>query len=235
MGREIKRVPLDFDWPMDIVWKGYMNPYRSTDCKLCDGSGQNSATKKLSDDWYAHLRTDGKEGWMYHLEQADIKALLDKGRLRDFNDCIPTPDEVNAWARNGIGHDSINHWICVEAKAKRLGIYGECSHCKGKGYYYCEDKYEELSEEWESIEPPTGEGYQLWETTSEGSPRSPVFKTPEELAKWLFDNKASSFGTQTCTYEQWLNFIRGPGWAPSAISHGNVLCSGVEYVSKDSG
>lgn len=24
MGREIKRVPLDFDWPIEKVWPGYM-------------------------------------------------------------------------------------------------------------------------------------------------------------------------------------------------------------------
>ena len=168
---------------------------------------------------------------MYYLAQEDVKALFDKGRLVDFKDRIPTPDEVNAWARNGIGHDSINRWICVKAKAKRLGIYGECLHCKGKGYYYCEDKYEDLSEAWESIEPPEGEGYQLWETTSEGSPQSPIFKIPEDLARWLFDNKVSAFASQTCSYEQWLNFIRGPGWAPSAISDKNGLHSGVEYIA----
>ena len=35
------------------------------------------------------------------------------------------------------------------------------------------------------IEPPKGVGYQCWETTSEGSPISPVFKTPVELYNWL--------------------------------------------------
>ena len=256
MGREIKRVSVEFDWPLNIIWKGYLNPYNSTECTLCGGGGLNPATKKLSDNWYTHLRTDGKEGWMYHLEEADVQVLLDAGRLMDFtrvaineeqkeivkekiakgennwlpfdNGCIPSPEEVNIWAKKGFGHDSVNQWICVKAKAKRLGVYGECPHCKGKGYYYCEEKYEDLSEAWEPIEPPEGEGYQLWETTSEGSPTSPVFKTPEELAKWLFDNAASAFAGQTCSYEQWLNFIRGPGWAPSAIFDGNRVRSGVE-------
>lgn len=26
-------------------------------------------------------------------------------------------------------HDAINRWICVEKRAKRLGIYGHCDHC----------------------------------------------------------------------------------------------------------
>ena len=32
MGRELKRVPLDFDWPQNKVWHGYLNPYHSTKC-----------------------------------------------------------------------------------------------------------------------------------------------------------------------------------------------------------
>jgi hypothetical protein len=27
MGREIKRVALDFDWPLDEIWHGYLNPH----------------------------------------------------------------------------------------------------------------------------------------------------------------------------------------------------------------
>lgn len=41
----------------------------------------------------------------------------------------------------------------------------------------------------------------IYETCSEGSPISPAFETPEELARWLTDN---SFGSMTATYEQWL-------------------------------
>ena len=28
MGRKVKRVPLDFKWPKDMPWKGYICPYR---------------------------------------------------------------------------------------------------------------------------------------------------------------------------------------------------------------
>jgi hypothetical protein len=33
MGREIRRVPLDFAWPIDMVWKGFLSPYSSQKCK----------------------------------------------------------------------------------------------------------------------------------------------------------------------------------------------------------
>lgn len=81
------------------------------------------------------------------------------------------------------------------------------------------------------IEVPTGEGWQMWETVSEGSPLSPVFKTPEELAKWLADNKISSFGRMTATYEQWLKMIK-VGYAPSAVSKDGKLMSGVEGIGE---
>ena len=55
--------------------------------------------------------------------------------------------------------------------------------------------------------PPTGVGYQMWEFTSEGSPISPVFDTPEGLARWLSDTQASAFGRITAQYDTWLQWI----------------------------
>ena len=58
--------------------------------------------------------------------------------------------------------------------------------------------------------------YMMYETCTEGTPISPAFATPEELAHWLADAGASAFGNQTATYEQWLSTIKR-GWAPSAV------------------
>jgi len=70
----------------------------------------------------------------------------------------------------------------------------------------------------------------MYEDTSEGTPISPAFETPEELAKWLADNGASSFGSMTATYEQWLETCKS-GWAPSAIYTPETgLISGVEAI-----
>jgi hypothetical protein len=71
----------------------------------------------------------------------------------------------------------------------------------------------------------------MYEDTSEGTPISPAFETPEELARWLADNGASSFGNSTATYEQWLNICRG-GWAPSMVMTNGVIMSGVEFAAK---
>ena len=69
---------------------------------------------------------------------------------------------------------------------------------------------------WPKVEVPEGEAYQMWETTSEGSPISPTFDTPEELARWLADNNTSAFGSQTASYDAWLRMIHAE-WAPSAV------------------
>ena len=73
--------------------------------------------------------------------------------------------------------------------------------------------------------------YMMYETTTEGTPISPAFETPELLAKWLFDNGASAFGSQKASYESWLAVAKG-GWAPSAVlSSKNGLQSGVEAMN----
>lgn len=70
----------------------------------------------------------------------------------------------------------------------------------------------------------------MYEDTSEGTPISPAFQTPEELARWLADNEASSFGSSTATYEQWLPVCKG-AWAPSMIVSSKGIQSGVEALS----
>ena len=67
----------------------------------------------------------------------------------------------------------------------------------------------------------------MYEDTSEGTPISPAFETPEELARWLTDNGASAFGDMKGTYEGWLRIAQG-GWAPSMIIANGIMHSGVD-------
>lgn len=69
----------------------------------------------------------------------------------------------------------------------------------------------------------------MYEDTSEGTPISPAFATPEELARWLADTGASAFGGMTATYEQWLATCNG-AWAPSMVMEGRKMMSGVEFA-----
>ena len=99
-------------------------------------------------------------------------------------------------------------------------------------------------EEWEG-EAPKAEDYMpqwpesekthlmMYETCSEGSPIGPAFLTPEELANWLFENKASAFGHETAGYEAWLRIAKG-GYAPSMVfTPERGIQSGVEAFSSD--
>jgi hypothetical protein len=73
----------------------------------------------------------------------------------------------------------------------------------------------------------------MYETTSEGTPISPAFETPEELARWLVDNRASAFAGDTASYEAWLSCCR-KGYAPSGFySPQTGLISGVEGMHRD--
>lgn len=125
MGRELKRVPLDFDYPLNKVWYGYYFSFchesYSAGCEGCK----------------AYAKIIGAE---------------------------------------------MTEYGCPNFK-KAFGIEGK-------------------------IEPPEGDGYQLWETTSEGSPVSPVFKTVEELAEWCEEN-ATVFAKIKVSKEEWLKMFNG--------------------------
>ena len=107
MGREIKRVPIDFKWLIKQIWKGYWHPFKAMECKSCDGSGLNPETKKLSDDWYSFDKQDwidravwftlSQEGVTTYSLPCDIKLwplVLDsikrfrKLKIADQNDII---------------------------------------------------------------------------------------------------------------------------------------------------
>lgn len=231
--REMKRVPLDFDWPVDKVWDGYLNlnRYPPEKCKPCDGSGQNPETKQIDDDYYDFADTGRK--WVYNITQDEVQALVDKDRLMDLTHTwtpkdrwkrredgyIPTAEEVNEWAqRPGLtGHDAINSWILIETRAKRLGVWGNCKRCGGEGETFQNATLRQIWKNWEPTEPPTGDGYQLWETVSEGSPQSPVFATAEELAEWCETN-ATIFADHKTSKEKWLKMFKEDG-----VDYGSML------------
>lgn len=110
LGRELKRVPMDFDYPLHCVWLGYTVGY-------------------------------------------------DDDRIEQNNGRHTVPDK----------------WV------------------------------EFFDEKVRSIEPPIGEGFQCWETVSEGSPCSPVFKTLEELCDWLVSNPSGI--TNKMTKQNWLDAL----------------------------
>lgn len=247
MGRELKMVPLEFQWEINKLWCGYINPHKVHECGKCKGSGYSSDYQKMHDEWYSFENADYKpnpfkEGYRYNaaawhnnLTVEDVKALLKADRLWDFtrvpmndeqkelvknkiadggnswlpfnNGYVPTPQEVNEWNLRGFGHDSSNAWYCIKARLKREGKTYKCKSCKGIGENWQSPIAKKLYKNWKSYDPPKGDGFQLWTTTSEGSPMTPVFNSLEELCSYCENAKVSSFGYNTATKERWLEML----------------------------
>lgn len=101
--------------------------------------------------------------------------------------------------------DKISYWkkfkgdsICSECDS----VYGTCSESAPYCIYHPDNK-----KIW-YYEPPLGVGFQLWETTTEGSPISPVFKTLEELCEWCSKN-CTAFGDKMLSKEEWMKDLEG--------------------------
>lgn len=143
----------EFAFPQDdlneVVHFYFSVERTSVTCKSCDSTGSNPDTKALSEDFY-DFKERGRR-WCDRITQDEVDALIARGRLgsvynRDSKtwgppNPIPTVEEVNA--ANGSGgrsfdyrHDAINRWILIETRAKRLGVWGDCSECEGHGYLF---------------------------------------------------------------------------------------------------
>jgi len=220
MGRELKRVALDFDWPLNEVWKDYLTPHEWKECPSCEGSGHNDNTRTLEQAWYPrqhdtptdpvlHAIFEDNADFGHHLAQDECDHLVDSGRCVDLTSewklakpdnerpewirkrnadgskYYPSDTVINAWARDTLGHDAINRWICVEFRAKKLGFWGECAVCEGSGEFWESPEAEKAAKDWKQTEPPEGPGYQLWENVSEGSPVSKVYPNKESFIDYL--------------------------------------------------
>jgi hypothetical protein len=175
--------------------------------------------------------------WCHHLIQADVDALVEGGRLPDFthrprspeqaalleeqaaaggsrywlaepNGYHPTAGEVNAWSLGGLAHDATNSHVCIEARCVREGVPFMCARCKGSGKIWPTPAIKQQCDDWRRTDPPAGDGYQLWEDCSEGSPVSPVFTSLDELCAWAADH-ATTFASFTATVEEWKEMLDG--------------------------
>lgn len=313
--RILKRVPMDFNWPLNKIWKGYTNPYPGpVQCKHCDGSGLNSASRQISDDFYDNdgcgvrwhyeygVAPNGTKAkrppwkiigetrrWCNDITQDEVIALIKKDRLRDFThgwiadkgwtlktwdtngfycpschtsvpqlseehhscictgcdrECllldkndwrlyIPSAEEVNAnESKCGLGgHDGFNRWILIEARCKRLGIWGNCRICKGYDVKFPPRVSRRKYKSWRQYEPPTGSGFQLWETCSEGSPVSPVCLTIYDLAEWC-ERNATTFGSEKASFRVWYKMFHDEvhGDIPGSVDAGSLLIMTRGYI-----
>ena len=232
MGREVRRVPMDFDWPLNKTWEGFLCPHYEK-CKPCDGRGSTTAADRLNDIVGLLMisgddsRPNRGKAHPYFQFMPHTPGMVPSPDMGELTDGLAGRDGDRIF-----GHDALDRWSAIKKIRQAAGVpdgWGVCEVCAGEGM---PPEIAALAEAWEPTDPPTGDGWQMWETTSEGSPISPVFAAPEELARWLADNGASTFGSDTTTYEKWLGMIENSGYAFTfGISNG-VMKSGVDMAAE---
>lgn len=206
MGRELKRVPLDFNWPLKKTWGGFINPYYKH-CPDCN-NGVTPARERLSDlvNLLMISGSDSLKGENHPYFGYMVNGVY--GRWGNpSKDMIDLTEGLAGRKKDGFGHDAIDRWTAEKKIIEVAGLtedWGICPTCKGEGM---DPAFKEAYEAWKETPVPEGEGYQLWENTSEGSPMSPVFKTLEDLCEWCAPN-ASVFGTATMiSKERWFSML----------------------------
>ena len=161
MSREVRRVPLDFDWPLGEDWAGY-------------------------------------------------------------NLWLPKcPD-------------------CKDEDGYSTGYVGGQSYAPGEECQTCDGHRRLATPEQRAIlEVPVGEGWQVWETVSEGAPITPVFPTAEALIDWLVLEGCHSDPERTWErFVEWNPPLRRSaaeafvtaGWAPSMIVEAWAWCAEADRV-----
>ena len=218
MGRELRRVPMDFDHPIGEIWPGYLSPrWRKCPDQHCS-NGYTKAAQYV-------------QGLAYLIDLAGQSALDPTRPVHPWLQGIPvvygeyqaSPD-ITEWIRS-IAPDwepqpMGDNYKIARALLEMPGLprnWGTCDTCDGHGIHP-EDI--EASEAWESTDPPTGDGYQMWETTSEGSPSTPVFLTLKELAEYCAEH-CTTFGRLTASAEGWEQMLRD-GMVSAALAPGVI-------------
>jgi len=213
------RVPLDFDWPLGERWKGYVNPHYHN-CPECDGRGE-TASAQILDRWIRVLLLCAEES---QFDDEAIAAMRGRGRIYPHpylqndpmwirkrgdlgDDLLPLVEGIVEVDQGPLGFGSTAAWKFRDKFLEFAGAdpetWGRCQLCSGEGI---DPEYKEAAEAWTEYPPPEGNGFQLWETTSEGSPVSPVFGTLEELCEWAAEN-ATTFADFKASKEEWMKML----------------------------
>lgn len=274
MSREVRRVPLDFDAPLNKTWAPLLmpdslSPLPCPDCRwerasyagqhgVLDGMRSTGFTREayaVYSTFYPHMiggpNADAL-AWCDKIGQAEVDNLIAAGRLRTYVKREPTEDNPRDWeylplprtaadvnAENArgsraMGHDAVNMHVLLRFRCETLGIEVACSTCEGTMAAWRDAEHRAAHEAWKPAEIPTGEGWQLWETVSDGSPVTPVQPTAERLVDYLVELGEYSSPQRDRRYrrEAAEALVAAGGTCGSAVSVGGVTYDAVRDADK---
>lgn len=217
MGRELRRVPMDFDHPIGEVWPGYLSPdYRPCPDVHCERGYTKAEPYVEGLAYLIDLMGEAATTGAVHPWLTGIPVC--------YGEYAPSPDIID-WIKTiapdwehqtlGGGQSKIARAL-LQMGGRDLDDW-ECPTCKGHGIHPDDIA---ASEAWEPTEHPTGEGFQMWETTSEGSPKTPVFASLKELAEYCAAN-CTTFADFTASAEGWEQML-GDGFVSTVIAPGVI-------------
>lgn len=239
MGREIKRVPLDFDAPVGDTWAPLLMPERlhMPRCTDCSGTGATPARQWVGDiaDLLLMLDCDvtaQDRGRGLHPYLSD---LMQRPRQRPSRDAIEFGTGLAGRAPSFMMHDGIDSWRALEKVIRAAGLdpetWGMCAMCAATGVVEAYPGQRAEAESWEAPEIPQGDGWQLWQTVSEGGPVTPVFATADALVEHLAtvgDGGGSPWSRASA------EAMVASGWAPSGVvTSAGVFANGDALVEMD--
>jgi hypothetical protein len=246
MSYELKRVPVDFDWPLEMLWKGYHNPYQGQECPDCE-IGYTDKYRSIED----RVRRIPYEHTDEALSQQDVKTLLEEGYLDDAIKAgvlseAPDPYEVTRcfeiFGQTPLSPSTYFDFnpaiiVCLsksraERREEDIGVF--CNRCDGETTIWPTEDIKQRANRWadeEKYDPPEGQGWQVWETRSWGSPVTPVFETPGELIDFLIQEGPVCTDDEVWSREAAHTFVHDEKYVPSALSDGTSLQTGVEALS----
>ncbi|MBG0818344.1 hypothetical protein [Planomonospora sp. ID82291] len=199
MSVEVRRVPLDFDAPLGQVWQGYVAPaeLRMPLCPACR-YGHTAAREwletfthlllMLADETTAAVRRKRARGQATTMHPY-FQHLLDQPPTRPGDDIEElTVGLAGRPPRDGM-HDGLDRWNATKAIITAAGLdpqtWGVCARCSGEGRIEaCPGQAAQLAA-WQPVPPPEGPGWQLWSTSGDPTPTTPVFATADGLVDHL--------------------------------------------------
>jgi hypothetical protein len=215
---------MDFDHPIGKLWPGYVPPTwrpcpkSGVDCfsgGTAAGAWLESIARLIAmvgDEGAVSTQAAGLRARGRTYPHPYLTSWDQAPRNRVRGGLVPLTDDLRALVEGLSGTKHGNSLLGFDAYriahklAEVAGMpdrWDWCKVCNGTGTHPDDIA---ASESWEPTHPPTGDGYQLWETTSEGSPESPVFASLDELCSWCADN-ATTFANYRASAAKWREML----------------------------